>query len=127
MTDTAAHLADNYAPVDTESTTHDLHVTGSLPPELNGRLLRIGPNPVSGDRGHWFAGEGMVHGVRLHNGAAQWYRNRYVRSDRVTEAMQWPQSRVHDTVAVMAAPIQMSYTMPEPRLRLSRVVPIRLP
>ena len=33
-----------------------------------------------GEQHHWFLGEGMVHGVRLRDGQAQWYRNRWVRS-----------------------------------------------
>lgn len=92
MSDTQArHLEGNYAPVDTEVTAFDLPVTGSIPEELNGRLLRIGPNPYDGASGHWFAGTGMAHGVRLEAGRAAWYRNRYVRSDRVAQAKGWPE------------------------------------
>jgi len=39
------------------------------------------PNPGSGiDPAvhHWFLGAGMVHGVRLRDGRAEWYRNRRV-------------------------------------------------
>ncbi|MFP5072363.1 carotenoid oxygenase family protein [Pseudonocardia nantongensis] len=54
-------------------------MTGSLPPELIGRYLRNGPNPLPGhDPGHWFAGAGMLHGIRLRDGRAEWYRNRWV-------------------------------------------------
>lgn len=87
------YLEGNFAPVHAESTVTTLAVTGSLPRDLNGRLLRIGPNPVGAvdpATYHWFTGTGMVHGVRLADGRAEWYRNRYVRSDRVTEAMGWP-------------------------------------
>ena len=73
----------NFAPVDDELTATDLPVTGSVPAELDGRLLRIGPNPVDPtDAPHWFTGTGMAHGLRLADGKARWYRNRYVRSDR---------------------------------------------
>lgn len=77
------------APVTEEVTAFDLPVTGSLPVELNGRWLRNGPNPI-GDvadplRHHWFVGDGMVHGVRLREGKAEWYRNRWVRSDHVAD------------------------------------------
>ena len=41
-----AYLSDGYAPVHEEVTARDLEVTGGLPPELNGRWLRNGPNPV---------------------------------------------------------------------------------
>ena len=48
-----------------EITDVDLRVTGSIPPSLSGRYLRTGSNPPSGTSSHWFAGDGMVHGVRL--------------------------------------------------------------
>jgi carotenoid cleavage dioxygenase len=38
-------------------------------------------------RHHWFLGTGMVHGVRLRDGRAQWYRNRFVRSADVAAAL----------------------------------------
>ena len=27
---------------------------------------------------HWFTGDGMIHGIRLEEGKADWYRNRLV-------------------------------------------------
>jgi carotenoid cleavage dioxygenase-like enzyme len=94
MTDTSnRYLAGNFAPVREELTTTDLRVTGTLPRELVGRLLRIGPNPV-GDVDpaayHWFTGSGMVHGVRLRDGRAEWYRRRFVRDDHVCAQLGWP-------------------------------------
>jgi carotenoid cleavage dioxygenase-like enzyme len=70
----------NYAPVHDELTAFDLPVQGSIPAELNGWYLRNGPNPRSG-AGHWCVGDGMVHGIRLENGRAAWYRNRWVRTE----------------------------------------------
>jgi carotenoid cleavage dioxygenase len=67
-----------FAPVDEEVEAFDLPVRGSLPPELRGLYVRNGSNPASGDSSHWFLGDGMVHGVRLTDGTAAWYRNRYV-------------------------------------------------
>ncbi len=66
--------------------------TGSIPPELNGCLLRIGPNPINPDPDDyfWFLGNGMVHGLCLQEGGATWYRSRYVRDDQVVAAKQWP-------------------------------------
>ena len=64
----------------------DLPVTGRIPRELNGRYLRIGPNVLGLEdprAHHWMHGEGMVHGVRLRDGRAEWYRNRWVRSASV--------------------------------------------
>lgn len=78
------YLEGNFAPVPDELSVSDLPVTGALPRALNGRFLRIGPNPAAHETGaghHWFAGRGMVHGVRLRDGRAEWYRNRVVRGD----------------------------------------------
>lgn len=74
------YLKDNFAPVAEEITDEGLEVIGSIPPALNGRLLRNGPNPQTGWSDHWFLGNGMIHGVEFENGKANWYRNRYVRT-----------------------------------------------
>ena len=46
---------------------------------------------------HWFIGAGMVHGVRLREGRAEWYRNRWVRSKSVAQSLgeKWPEGPVH--------------------------------
>ncbi|MFE2376879.1 carotenoid oxygenase family protein [Streptomyces sp. NPDC059398] len=80
MTEHTFHTRGNYAPVAAESTAFDLPVTGAVPPELNGWYVRNGPNPRTESR-HWFLGEGMLHGVRLENGRAACYRNRWVRTE----------------------------------------------
>ncbi len=77
---TPMHLQGNGRPVTDELTLTDLRVTGALPPELDGRYIRNGANPFTGMSDHPFFGDGMVHGVRLRDGAAEWYRNRYVRT-----------------------------------------------
>lgn len=74
------HLRGNGRPVTEERTLVDLTVVGHLPPELDGRYLRNGANPFTGTSAHPFFGDGMVHGVRLRDGRAEWYRNRYVRT-----------------------------------------------
>ncbi|GAA2151560.1 carotenoid oxygenase family protein [Actinomadura napierensis] len=84
-----------HTPVTEETTAHDVPVTGRVPAELNGRYLRIGPNPLGledPESYHWFMGDGMVHGVRLRDGRAEWYRNRWVRSRRVATELgePWP-------------------------------------
>ena len=84
------YLNGNYAPVREEITAVDLDVTGTIPTYLDGRYLRIGPNPlVDPDPAtyHWFLGTGMAHGLRLRDGKAHWYRNRYVRSAEVARAL----------------------------------------
>ena len=70
----------NFAPVSVEETVTDLTVKGDLPRELNGLFARNGSNTATGESLHWFLGDGMVHGVRLEDGEALWYRNRYVQT-----------------------------------------------
>ena len=76
-----AHLSGINAPVPDEVDTVHLPLTGTLPPELSGRYFRNGPNPLPGnDPGHGFVGQGMIHGIRLRAGRAEWYRNRWVKT-----------------------------------------------
>jgi carotenoid cleavage dioxygenase-like enzyme len=74
----------NYAPVADELTEYALPVEGAIPPELDGWYLRNGPNPRQATE-HWFTGDGMIHGVRIEDGQAKWYRNRWVRTDSFIE------------------------------------------
>jgi carotenoid cleavage dioxygenase-like enzyme len=69
-----------YAPVAGEVEGFDLPVKGAIPPGLAGRFVRNGPNPRGARNGHPFMAEGMLHGIRLEDGAARWYRNRWVRT-----------------------------------------------
>jgi carotenoid cleavage dioxygenase len=100
MADTNRFLEGPFAPVTEEITAFDLPVTGQVPAGLDGRYLLNGPNPMGlEDPGyHWFLGDGMVHGVRLRDGRAEWYRNRWVRSRAVAGARgeTWPAGPVHD-------------------------------
>jgi len=93
------YLQGNYAPVTEEVTVTELAVTGTLPAYLDGRYLRNGPNPLAADPAtyHWFSGEGMVHGVRIRDGEAHWYRNRWVRNQTVAAALgePWKGGPVH--------------------------------
>ena len=108
-TETNIYLAGNYGPVTEEVTAFDLPVVGELPVELNGRYLRNGPNPAAeidvrarASTHHWFMGDGMVHGIRLREGRAEWYRNRYVgstnlatlRGEEDIEIPDWSGSRI---------------------------------
>ncbi len=83
--DTHPYLTGIHKPMAAEVTLTSLQVSGTIPAALDGRYLRIGPNPVIPEaRGyHWFTGDGMVHGLRIENGKAVWYRNRWIRSNKV--------------------------------------------
>ncbi|MEE3015225.1 MAG: carotenoid oxygenase family protein, partial [Actinomycetota bacterium] len=83
--ETPWHLRGNWAPVQTELTVENLLVEGSIPPQLEGVYIRTGPNPKSGFSPHWFMGDGMVHGIRLSQGKAEWYRNRFVQTPNITK------------------------------------------
>jgi len=91
-TDTAptnGFLTGIHAPMREELTIEQLAVTGSIPTTLDGRYLRIGPNPTDADpaRYHWFTGAGMIHGLSIGDGQALWYRNRWTRSDAVADRL----------------------------------------
>lgn len=100
------YLSGIHKPMSDEVTLATLSVTGSIPPELDGRYIRIGPNPVTPPNPgsyHWFTGDGMVHGVSLKGGKALWYRNRWIRSKAVSAALgeapaPGPRNGLSDTV-----------------------------
>ena len=81
------HLTGNNAPVYDEITAQDLEVIGSIPSDINGNFLRIGPNPYyvpDADRYHIFDGDGMLHCVHISQGSAT-YRNRFIQSAALKE------------------------------------------
>jgi carotenoid cleavage dioxygenase len=87
---TNRYLQGSFAPLQQEFTLTDLQVSGIIPDFLDGRYLRNGPNPigeVDPARYHWFVGDGMVHGIRIRDGKAHWYRNRWVRSPLAAKAL----------------------------------------
>lgn len=89
------YLTGIHKPMEAELTLTDLKVTGTIPPELDGRYIRIGPNPaapVNPASYHWFIGDGMVHGVKLKGGKAEWYRNRWIKSRAVTTYLGLPEA-----------------------------------
>ena len=123
----------NFAPVVGETTAIDLRVRGRIPEDLDGRLLRIGPSPI-GPRDpvlyHWFTGTGLVHGLRLRGGRAEWYRSRFTLSTDAVQALgkapiSGPGSpdlpvntsvvvvggRVHAVVEAGASPIELDYEL----------------
>ena len=88
------------APVSHELDCLDLRVTGVIPSDLNGVLVRNGPNPVRGHfNGHdvsdWWPEDAMLHGITLSKGRAVQYRNRWVRTQR------WARCASPDAVATL--------------------------
>ncbi len=73
-------LQGNFAPVMSEVESTALQIRGALPTGLDGLYVKNSSNPPKSDSPHWFFGDGMVHGVRLSGGRADWYRNRYVQT-----------------------------------------------
>ncbi|SNS60645.1 carotenoid oxygenase family protein [Sphingopyxis indica] len=80
--DAHPYLTGIHTPMTEELTLEELRVEGEIPAALSGRYLRNGPNPAlppDPASYHWFTGAGMVHGIRIAGGRADWYRNRWVR------------------------------------------------
>jgi 8'-apo-carotenoid 13,14-cleaving dioxygenase len=92
-TDAHPYLTGIHTPMAEELTLESLRVEGEIPAALTGRYLRNGPNPaVAPDPAsyHWFTGAGMVHGIRIADGRADWYRNRWVRGSEACAALSEP-------------------------------------
>jgi|GEM_PF-4462349 carotenoid cleavage dioxygenase-like enzyme len=69
-----------FRPVAREHRHVPLTMEGRLPPSLCGTLYRIGPNPYhpTDTYPHWIDGDGMVHAIRIEQGRATTYTNRWV-------------------------------------------------
>ncbi len=85
-------LTGPHTPMAKEVTLEQLTVTGTIPAELDGRYLRNGPNPLEAPapNHHWFSGDAMVHGLRIKDGKALWYKNRWLRSTAISAALGEP-------------------------------------
>lgn len=76
-------LDGNFAPVQEERDAQDMQVSGTIPADLAGQFLRVGPNPVhifSKEAYHTFDGDGMIHAIEFHAGTAH-YKNRFVQTE----------------------------------------------
>ncbi|BDX35139.1 carotenoid cleavage dioxygenase [Mycobacterium antarcticum] len=103
---TNRYLEGAFAPLSEEFTLTELEVSGSIPDYLDGRYLRNGPNPIGEidpELYHWFIGDGMVHGTRIRDGKAEWYRNRWVRSPHASRLLGEPPSDAHTGISPIGA------------------------
>lgn len=109
------YLTGNFGPVKTEVDAVDLPVAGSLPEELNGRLLRNGPNPIADPDPatyHWFTGDGMLHAIHLEGGRARSYRNRWIRTDGATDALGEPRVPGAEETWPMGSAVSNTHVVP---------------
>ncbi|MEL0307007.1 MAG: carotenoid oxygenase family protein [Halieaceae bacterium] len=76
-------LDGNFSPVADERDAENMEVIGTIPEDLHGHFLRVGPNPVhvfSEAAYHTFDGDGMIHAIEFDRGAAR-YRNRFIENE----------------------------------------------
>jgi carotenoid cleavage dioxygenase len=95
------YLSGNYAPVNQEKVHVPVRVVeGQLPRDLSGLFVRNGPNPIPGQitkRYHWFDGHGMLHNLRIKDGAA-FYTNMYIPTPKY-ELEKKAGEQIFDTIA----------------------------
>ena len=75
------------APVVDEIDRLDLPTVGTIPKDLNGVLVRNGPNPLRGrfegnDVLSWWPEAAMLHAISFQDGRVTGYRNRWIRTQR---------------------------------------------
>lgn len=76
-------LDGNFSPVAEEHDTEEMQIVGTIPEDLQGHFLRVGPNPVhvfSESAYHTFDGDGMIHSIEFARGSAR-YRNRFIQNE----------------------------------------------
>eukprot|EP01125_Pyxidicula_operculata_P016760 TRINITY_DN5795_c0_g2_i1.p1 TRINITY_DN5795_c0_g2~~TRINITY_DN5795_c0_g2_i1.p1 ORF type:complete len:530 (-),score=99.41 TRINITY_DN5795_c0_g2_i1:45-1481(-) len=82
-------LHGNFAPTKTEVFREKLRVTtGSIPTDVEGVFMRVGPNPILEETGgyHIFDGQGKVHAIRIKDGKVN-YSNKIMETERFHEEM----------------------------------------
>ncbi|ONM32808.1 9-cis-epoxycarotenoid dioxygenase 1, chloroplastic [Zea mays] len=85
--DPAVQIAGNFAPVGEQPPVRSLPVSGRIPPFISGVYARNGANPCFDPAAghHLFDGDGMVHAVRIRNGAAESYACRFTETARLRQ------------------------------------------
>ncbi|CAD6269349.1 unnamed protein product [Miscanthus lutarioriparius] len=85
--DPAVQIAGNFAPVGEQPPVRSLPVSSRIPPFISGVYVRNGANPCFEPAAghHLFDGDGMVHAVRIRNGAAESYACRFTETARLRQ------------------------------------------
>jgi carotenoid cleavage dioxygenase len=96
-------LDGHFRPVNDETEAFNLPIRGAIPSVLSGRYFRNGHNPKDGiNPGAWFYGSGMIHGLRISGGRAEWYRNHWVRTPALEGAPLFKDANTIDLTASAA-------------------------
>jgi carotenoid cleavage dioxygenase-like enzyme len=85
-----------FAAVSDECERFSLRVEGEIPLELNGALIRNGPNPLSGKFNDnsvlsWWPESAMLHSIAFSNGDAVAYRNRWIHNQNWAAHFEFPE------------------------------------
>ena len=98
------YVQGQYRPQLKETSKTALKVRGAIPTDLAGRYFRNGHNPPPDlVKAFWFGGQGMIHGVRINKGRAEWYRNRFVQTPALKGAPLYRRDKTIDLTASAAA------------------------
>lgn len=84
------YASGGFEPVTKEIVDWALEVRGEIPAALDGMFVRntTNPPPVPYQGAyHWFVPDGMHHAVRLKDGRALWYKNRWVRTEELAKKL----------------------------------------
>ncbi|KAJ7567709.1 hypothetical protein O6H91_01G002800 [Diphasiastrum complanatum] len=100
LSDPKLNIAGNWAPVEECPPVQCVEVKGKIPACLDGVYVRNGTNPrfLPNAGYHLFDGDGMLHAVRIKDGAAS-YCCRYVKTSRFQQEEKWGQKIFPNSVA----------------------------
>ncbi|GAA0141169.1 hypothetical protein LIER_42650 [Lithospermum erythrorhizon] len=85
------YLQENFAPIriETRPTTNITVTEGNIPSDLNGIMLRNGPDAQFDPEGHYSC---MIHGIRFNGGNPPTYVARYTQTSRYLQQLNFKRS-----------------------------------